>query len=819
MDFDRNEVVRFGVFELDLAARRLSKRGRLVHLQDKPFETLALLLEEPGKLVTREELRQRLWPADTFVAFDDGVNTAIRKLREALGDAADSPRFVETVPRHGYRFIAQVERQPARRPDRTELASSQVAGAAASAPAVSMAAGSAERLVPNAHRGPAEPLPVFPSVMQHDARRRGRRGVLVLSGVALVASLSIGLIGGWVASLELPGRGTRRLTSAHLRRHTFETGYHASPSWTPDGNMLVFAASRDGNVDIWLQHAGGGVPLRLTDDAAADWQPSVSPDGLHIAFRSERDGGGLFVMPLLGGSVRQVADFGHSPSWSPDALRILFFADQLRTTETAPVLHVVELGGGPPRQVVAAPDGGTPSFCCFRGAAWHPDGRRVSVLSTDFGNRWNFVTYDSDTGAAVRSDTSAAEGSDTESDRELGEERLFGSVSWSPSGDALFFLAYSGGVRSIWRVPVDPEGLQWLGPPEQFTTGPASVRDFSVSRSGERLVFSTYEDSVRLWALPRNASTGRLAGPGTALDVNGHSAGAPDISPDGTRLAYVNAHAGLRELRIRDLKSGTERTLFAMDGFMRAHPRWSPDGRALSYSRRMRRPSGIWTDAALFRWLEARGEEERITSGGSPIGVAQSWARDSGNLLVVWFDTRVSPPRAAVAVLDQSAAPTAEHNVRVVVSDSDHDLYAQDLSPDGRWVAYNAIPRSHRTGSSSRLFIVPLFGGSPTPVSTGEGWEDKLQWATDGRFVYFVTDRSGVFNIWARAFDSVAGTLLDEAFPVTRYAGPARGMPSAATASSLNFAVSKDVIIAPVIERVGSIWSLELRDGGNGTPN
>jgi DNA-binding winged helix-turn-helix (wHTH) protein len=98
-------VVRFGVFELDVQARELRQRGRRVHLQHKPFDTLTLLLERRGSVVTRDGLRQHLWPADTFVSFDDGLNTTVSKLRQALGDSADSPRFIETIPRYGYRFV------------------------------------------------------------------------------------------------------------------------------------------------------------------------------------------------------------------------------------------------------------------------------------------------------------------------------------------------------------------------------------------------------------------------------------------------------------------------------------------------------------------------------------------------------------------------------------------------------------------------------------------------------------------------------------------------------------------------------------------
>src|SRR5436853_3853384 len=103
-------VIRFGVFEVDLPAGRIRRNGLRVHLQAQPFRVLAMLLERPGEVVTREDLRARLWPSDTFVDFDHGLNAAVKRLRDALGDKASNPRFVETLARRGYRFLAPVER-------------------------------------------------------------------------------------------------------------------------------------------------------------------------------------------------------------------------------------------------------------------------------------------------------------------------------------------------------------------------------------------------------------------------------------------------------------------------------------------------------------------------------------------------------------------------------------------------------------------------------------------------------------------------------------------------------------------------------------
>src|SRR5579864_6075604 len=114
--------LRFGVFELDLRSGELRKHGLRIRLQEQPFRLLEMLLERPGEVVTREELQKRLWPADTFVDFDHGLNKAINKIREALGDSAESPRFVETVARRGYRFLADVKHfdaAPVRSPELT----------------------------------------------------------------------------------------------------------------------------------------------------------------------------------------------------------------------------------------------------------------------------------------------------------------------------------------------------------------------------------------------------------------------------------------------------------------------------------------------------------------------------------------------------------------------------------------------------------------------------------------------------------------------------------------------------------------------------
>lgn len=127
MPIEKAKVARFGLFEVDLVSGELRKEGTRVRLQEQPFRVLVMLLERPGEMITRDEMRTRLWPGDTFVDFDHGLNTAVNKLREALGDAAANPRFVQTVARRGYRFIAPVQQNGATlaSPERNGLAGSE----------------------------------------------------------------------------------------------------------------------------------------------------------------------------------------------------------------------------------------------------------------------------------------------------------------------------------------------------------------------------------------------------------------------------------------------------------------------------------------------------------------------------------------------------------------------------------------------------------------------------------------------------------------------------------------------------------------------
>ena len=720
-----SKVIRFGVFEIDHRAGELRKNGLRVKLTGQPFEVLGILLERPGEVITREEIRRRLWPADTFVDFEHSVNTAIKRVREVLGDSADSPRFVQTLPRRGYRFIAPVE-------------------------------------------GAATPETTF-----HDTRRVPRT----------------------------------------LTRLTFDAGLQLGATWSPDGRFIAYSSDRGGKFDVWVQPVSGGDAVQVTKGPGHNWQPDWSPDGKLIAFRSERAEGGLYVVPVLGGHERKLASFGYRPRWSPNGSQVLFgtaFSLALAAGKFNR-LYVVNLDGGPPREVLA-------EFLAQHdlrplAAVWHPDSKRISVGIPGCEPAPTFWVVPLDAGPAIKSEIApGVVNGITEAAANGFKGSLDSEFSWAPSGNAVYFERKSGGAGNLWKAAIDPENLRITGI-ERLTTGAGPDTDFALSPDGKRLAFTARAQYTRVWVFPFDAVNAQVTGAGQAVTSPGMVAFGAHLSRDSRKLAYSVERGGNWELRVRSLSEEREASVAADDHYIRHHPRWSPDGTRLAYTRV---DPKNWR-GQLCIWSAEIGNEEPLTTLGSPVGCVYDWSPDGEWLLASQgtgdTDVRVPPPGAfpgfGICRLPVAAAPHAEMSAQNVVNDSAYSLYQAHFSPDGGWIVFEAAKNAPNVPESV-LCVVPACGGRWTRITDGKSWDDKPRWSPDGHTIYFLSGRSGFFDVWGVHFDPAGGGLIGEPFRITSFESPRLRVSEPISFAGLS--ISHDRLALTLTESSGSIWMLDNVD-------
>ena len=293
----RPQRIAFDNFEVDLRSGEVRKNRARIRVQPQPFQLLVLLLENAGDVVTREEICRELWPADTFVDFEHGLAAAVNKIREALGDAADNPLYIETLPKRGYRFIGKIK---------------------PSAP-VELPVAEPPQLV--------ELVPV--AAAKPDTRWKWILGLI--AATALMAAV--------VAFVRLSGNpgNSQPMTIVPF---TSYPGLETAPAFSPDGSRIAFSwdsgtGARTGRpqYDLYVKAIGSETPLRLTNHPS-DWISSTwSPDGTQIAFhRLATDDNGVYVVPALGGPERKLIatrtpyNVAAPLSWSPDG-KWLAYAD------------------------------------------------------------------------------------------------------------------------------------------------------------------------------------------------------------------------------------------------------------------------------------------------------------------------------------------------------------------------------------------------------------------------------------------------------------------------------------------------------------
>jgi Tol biopolymer transport system component/DNA-binding winged helix-turn-helix (wHTH) protein len=519
-DTEPNCVVHFGIFEVDLQAGELRRNGSKVRLQDQPFQVLALLLERPGQIVIREELQARLWPADTFVDFDHGLNAAIKRLRDALGDSAENPRFVETLARRGYRFLAPVNRTPKD----------------------SLAAPQPLRLTQQKNSGTHQP-------------RSPWRLPLVVATVVLA-----GISAGW--HIGHRSAASIRFTERSLTGNP-ENDPVLSAAISPDGKYLAFA-DRAG---FFLRVVGTGETHAVAlPDSLRPSHVNWFPDGSHVlvtSTSSPSEKPSLWNASVFGGSPLKLADNADHGAVSPDGSKIAFLRGEYGREE----IWQMQSDGQQSRKILGQPGDN------FQSVVWSPDSRHIAFVRTVYVHGWEEPDASLGICDPVVSKTNYI----------LSSSRLHGPLVWALDGRLIYSLGEpppNQNDSNLWAIKVDAKGNQTWGQPDRLTNGPDAKMSASISADSRHLLFLRRADAPEIYVAEVKAGSSLGTLHRLSLDERRNMPFA--WTPDGKSVIFTSDRDGAMHIFKQSIDQPAPDLL--VGGDKNAHgARLNPDGSEILY--------------------------------------------------------------------------------------------------------------------------------------------------------------------------------------------------------------------------------------------
>jgi Tol biopolymer transport system component/DNA-binding winged helix-turn-helix (wHTH) protein len=695
----------FGPFEVDASAGELRKNGIRLRLSGQPLQILVTLLAHSGDVVTREQLRQEIWSETTFVDFEHGLNAAMNKLRRALGDSAEHPKYIETVPGRGYRFIGALER------------------------------GRLRPAFQDVH-----PVPETP-------RERTFRTWWWAAATALCVAAS------FVLAWRIHGAESE-LSPWRLNRLTADSGLSDFPALSPDGKLLAYASNRsnpDGGLDLYIQQVNGGQPIRLTFDAAGNTTPDFSPDGNRIVFHSNRNGGGIYEIPAFGGESRLLASEGWNPKYSPDGSEVAYWVGAQSVSVTVPgsgAVWIVPVAGGRPQRVGA-------NFTAARFPIWSPDGKHLLLIGYTAAKAFDSSSIDwwlvqADGAKQVR--TGAYEALARAGLKPRDPATNGGSMTsspgipkpgcWSAAGNSVIVSVATGDTESLWELGVSRLTGKVNGAPKRLTAGAGNDLHPACSPDG-RLAFTNIDIRKDLWSLPFNANIGEPRGPLERITQGPARRENPSLSKDGRYAVFASDQFGQSSVWMRDLTTGRELTV-ASSSFAHRFPAINDSGSRIAFS--------VYEKGKRVVYMS--------TPGGTSEKLCEEcleptdWSRDSNSLLVFGGNPY------QINRLD-----LASHEQTPLLKHASYSLLYGRFSPDNEWVSFTARIRPNR----ARLMIAPVSGSRLIPESSwiaiaDASADDSSDWSSDGKILYFTSRRDGYTCVWGQKVDLVSRKLLGTPF-------------------------------------------------------